>query len=361
MKSLTVALLDYSLFKFLNFDSYKLLETFAERYSFKINYVKWNKSESDLGGIDVLAVDFEPLMQSLLNIEIPLVLEHQEISIIVPVSAKSPKYNYFVEVFSTTLILIYIFLIIVFGIVSAFITNLKSRKIDISREILVGFSLSSNQSTNVYYKKSFLHRWIYFLMFIFGIIFTNLYTVYLGTFFVKGMDERLSTIWADQRGSEFLKPRLPKLAFQVLDFKDYLDCLFNLDMRRSYYITSYVWMRFFYFQKYYGKSIFRVKSPWFGGYKFHSASVFNSNFEHLNEIKEFLVLAYSSGLMNKWSHEMSIQNIMQKMRSLVPQREPIVMDDLKIIFKFIGIGWLITGIIFLFEILYDKLKQNNKI
>lgn len=284
----------------------------------------------------------------------------KQFSVIAPKNFKIPKYKYIALPFDFYIGFLIFLSLIAFGLVSATIYK-KYGKFDVIKQIIIGFLLLSNQSTQFPSKKQPLLRYMFILMIIFGLIVTNLYSAFLNSFLVTGVPKRISEIICYQHAFKVLHKKLPQFKFINLEYLEFDKEIKLFNSKKAYCVTDIVYEKLMYLKKTLIKDLYRLESPWITDITYSTYLLLRKDSKYKSELQNFISIAHSVGLIQKWHEKIaSQQRRLFKFADQGIDEISLKVEDLRLAFLLILCGFLLSILGFIFEHLKSRKKKQSR-
>lgn len=331
-----------------------LLITLMEHTNIKPKFLKFEDCGINQTFIDAYLMDLRYINScNIKNFEISPMTSLKRFSVLAPNFLKIPRYKYIAMPFDIYVGFLLIITNLIFGTASALIWKLHG-KFDIINEVFNGLLISTNQSSKLPSKNHPLLRYVYFLMIIFGLIFTNLYSAYLNSFLVTGINRPTSKVICNPHISEVLIPKLSQFEFQNLDYMHY-EYSIRVNANKAYCISDNMYKKFEYFQKSMKKNLYRLESPWITDITYSSFLIFNKDSKYKLQLEKFISTAYSVGLTEKWLEFGAAEEMnFIKLQNRKDSENFLKLKDLKLVFACIVCSYILSTFVFVIEILKTK-------
>lgn len=362
MSSLTVALSpeNVGFHDLFYIEIFQLIGSLKLSKNINIIFNHWS-CQSNSSIIDFFILDLKQLIDcNMTNFQIPQMSPLAKFSVLMPTYHEVPRYKYIAMPFDLYVGLCVILTSIVFGLATAFISKYHRNKLDIVQQIIAGILLSSSQSTHLPSSKEVLLRYVYLLMIIFGLIFTNLYGAFLSSFLVTGIPKIFSTILCSEHAANVLRPHLPKFTFNVVSYMEYNTKIRTLDSESAFCISDNSYSKFTYYQKALKSLFYRLEISWISDITYATLVILNKHSLHFEMLQDFIGVCYSSGLTNKW-FQMSAAAEFIYMKWNVPESADKFLNiiDLKLVFLGLLVGFSISIIVFAIEFFLGRKVRKN--
>lgn len=355
MKNLTVAVLLSDFILKANYDSFKLFESFGEKFNISTSYEVWEGCSSNVP-VDAYMLDPNDFVGCAGEVHLPLVVEPQAMAVMIPIKPKKNRYRNLLMPIDVSTQICSTLALICFGIVSSLAKKLYLGNFDLIRGVLTGFKVVVGQS--VLQEKNHILRLLCIFMSIFGIFNTNMYTANMSKLLVKPEDENSYEVLCTASGIEFLKNFEAGSDFIMSSIEDYelFSMIGSLNLEFGYCVKTSDWNQRLHFQRDLKKNMFKLATPWIESFKDHTVALINTKSEYAAALKTFILDAYSTGLVDKWQRDMSIKNFSTKYIEIGSLSQIVLFDDLRMLFVYFGFGAVAGVVSFLLEIVVRRLS-----
>lgn len=327
-----------------------LAVVFAEIQNVSLTLIPYSKSQN-VSFVDLMMVDFNLYANSGENPYIlTSIVPYYSMSLAIPAIKKINKEHYFSRPFRP--LVWYMFSI--FPVYFAIMSTIAIRNSNIFDNFFNSFRIfiTGHLTAKIYGPSN---RFLNFMFILYTMAFFIVYTTYLGSFLIKPLDKSVFHFVCSKSRIKLLGQDIRKdhLSFIIKPSDEYLELLYNLNLDYGYCVTSVFWSNIVVFQNYM-KTVFRLVSPW--KFKYGHYLRMNKNSKHLEKFNDFLLQAYSSGLIKRWGENYNIISYIKKIKKyFIEEEQTFNFQSLSPFFKFLIYCLGFATLALIFEVIFKKI------
>lgn len=286
------------------------------------------------------------------------IFEIAYVNVMVPVSMKKDKSDYFVRPFDKTVWIFLFFGIFYASLSISFVQNMQKRYMDFGKNLLNCFRITISSVVNLKNLMD-IEKIINGFLIINGLFLGICFNLHFGNYLIVDLNENDFQIKCLPNHFKMFKNHKFKsdLQLKIKESTDFevISELSNLNTEYGYCVGDTFWKKRLGFQKMYKKNLYRLVLPkWEAGDYF--GLVMSKGFPHKDLFNYFTVKVFSGGLMAKWETEMWEENHIQKLQSSTRSRTNrlLSLNDFRFFFGIFLICSMLGGVVFIGEMLHYK-------
>lgn len=351
MENFAVAVPGLEAYRHISPNTFNIFEEFSKKYNLCLNIFEFRQNcdyfDAYLGDTKLLNCSEQSFFSH--------TLEHEDISIIVPNLMKIPRFEYLLSFSFLTygfLILFYI-LVFLFASIQTIIAKIMKKRIDFVDSLLIGFVLLIGSSSKL--PTDIASRLLYIILIFIGFFNNTLYSVFFGSFLIKGIPYINSAIYCTKDILQYFKDKLPNFKDFEFEEVEWNALVYNLMLLKTEHgtcITKSMWNFFFKFQRQFKTNVFRLAAGWISGFTTKTFIIFNTKTKFSRDWKNFTESIFCTGLFEKWVE--ADAHYLKNLSEFKSESEIVDFEDARNLLKILLFGYILAGLAFALEVIFKS-------